>query len=171
MKKSTITLFGLLLLFVACGSNSTNGAAPVSTTAPSATSVKTSLTAAQIVAAFKTKGLPIGETVDYTAANDPNSLLGRQGQYTSKDSFIDTSIANPSSNTGVNISVSDGGSVEVCANVNDATNRFNYVQTISKSTAIFNEYDYLQGTYILRLSHYLTPDQAAMYQAVFKTLS
>jgi hypothetical protein len=46
----------------------------------------------------------------YTDATDPNHLLGRPGQYTSKVNFVDSRLA-PPSNPAL-IDVNDGGSVE-----------------------------------------------------------
>ena len=97
-------------------------------------------------------------------------LLGRPGQYTDKVNFKDTRIS--STDQGVDISVTDGGSIEVFTTTTDAKNRFAYIQKISKSgVALFAEYEYLDGLVILRVSAQLTPDQAAKYEATLKALS
>lgn len=49
-------------------------------------------TADQVVDGLRAAGLPIGEVQVFDASNDPNSQLGRPGQYTSKASFADTRI-------------------------------------------------------------------------------
>lgn len=122
-------------------------------------------TADQIVAALKAAGRPIGDALTYTAANDPNSLLGRPNGYTSKTAFYDTGLPqqNPSP-----FDVSDGGSVELFANNAGAQARMTYIQTIAKGLPALTEYDYVQGGALLRLSARLTPDQAAQYAAAFR---
>ena len=59
--------------------------------------------------------------------------------------------------------VTSGGSVETFRSRADAVRRFKYVGAIGK-TSIFAEYDYLGGNVLLRLSHVLTPVQAATYK-------
>jgi len=127
------------------------------------------MTAEQIMNAIKAKGLPIGETFTYNDTNDLNHLLGRPGQYTSKSVWKDTRVHAQDSNTGANIAVSDGGSIEVCANATDAQKRFKYIQAISTSgPAMFAEYEYISGPAILRVSSQLTPTQAKEYEDAFK---
>jgi hypothetical protein len=121
------------------------------------------------VQALKAKGLPIGEVFSYTAENDLNHLLGRPGQYTGKAEFKDTRIA--STNQGVAIAVSDGGSIEVFASTTDAQRRYAYLQSLSTSgNALFAEYEYLDGVAILRVSSQFTPTQAKAYETAFKTI-
>ncbi|HEX2348209.1 MAG TPA: hypothetical protein VHI51_07215 [Ktedonobacterales bacterium] len=166
---AVIVLAGALLLS-GCG----GGAASASATAtPKATATPAvphaGQSADQIVAGLKAKGLPIGDVFTYTAANDPNNLLGRPGQYVSKDNFKDTRIS--STDAGADIEVSDGGAVATFANPTDAQKRFAYLQSISTSgNALFAEYEYLDGDAILRISSQLTPDQAQAYSAAFKSL-
>lgn len=162
-------LAGVFLL-AGCGTGSSSvavAAQPTATSTPSTPHLGKS--ADQILAELKAKGLPIGDTFTYTAANDPNNLLGRPGQYISKDNFKDTRIS--SSDTGVDISVGDGGAVETFANTADAQKRFAYLQSISTSgNAMFAEYEYLDGVTILRISSQLTPDQAKEYQTALKSI-
>jgi hypothetical protein len=165
---STTILFTSLLFLAACG---TNGSAATST--PMATSTPTTphlgQTADQILAGLKGKGLPIGTSFTYTATNDPNNLLGRPNEYISKDNFIDTRIS--TSDTGANITVSDGGAIETFTNSSDAQKRFTYLQSLSTSgNPLFAEYEYLDSTAILRISTKLTADQAGAYQTALKTL-
>jgi hypothetical protein len=158
-------------LLSGCG----GGAASASATAtPKATATPSvphaGQSADQIVAGLKSKGLPIGDVFTYTAANDPNNLLGRPGQYLSKENLKDTRIS--STDTGADISVSDGGAIETFTSSTDAQKRFAYLQSISTSgNALFAEYEYLDGDAILRISSQLTPDQAQAYATAFKALS
>lgn len=125
--------------------------------------------AQQIVAGLKAKGLPIGEMFAFTAESDQNHLLGRPHQYVGKVSWRDTRV-NESDSHGADISASDGGSVEVFANLADAEARAHYVETIAAGGGIFSEYDYSDGTVLLRVSKDLTPDQAKAYQTALLSL-
>ncbi|MEU6146562.1 hypothetical protein ABZ848_40230 [Streptomyces sp. NPDC047081] len=72
------------------------------------------------------------------AANDPNHLLGRPGQYTSKVTFTDSRIK------AGDVSGTEKGAVE-------------------RGGAV-------HGTVLVRVSHYLTPEQAAEYKAATNSL-
>lgn len=121
------------------------------------------LTAEEIVAAFKDAGLPIGRVEIYDAANDPNEMLGRPGQYTAKFNFADTRLEQ----SGEDVR---GGSIESFDNEEDRQNRADYIKSIGEDMPIFAEYQYMSGLMLLRLDKGLTPDQAAEYDAIFQTL-
>jgi len=121
------------------------------------------MTSDEIVTAFKAAGLPIGTVQVYDATSDPNTLLGRPGQYTAKFNFADTRLEQPQDDV-------TGGSIESFANDKDLTNRVEYVKSITESTPMFAEYEYTNGLMFLRLDKGLTPDQAAEYDKVFQTL-
>jgi hypothetical protein len=142
---------------------------PTLTPTPTPGPPHTGQSATQIMQYLKSHGFPIGVSFTYTAENDVNHLFGRPGQYIGKVNFKDTRIS--STNQGVDISVRDGGSIEVFATTTDAKNRFAYIQQISKSgIALFAEYEYLDGVAILCVSAQLTPDQAKKYEATLKAL-
>jgi hypothetical protein len=126
-------------------------------------------TAAGVVEALKSAGLPVAETVVYTADTDPNKLLGRQNQYTGKASWHDNRLPGPKD--PASIDVSEGGSVELFTDTAGAKRRFDYVQAIGKSLPYLAEYDYLNGTALLRISNSLTPDQVSPYQRAFNALT
>ncbi len=171
---SSLFFLSGLLFVAACGASGASGASGSTVTStPTPTQTPTSphlgQTADQILAGLKGKNLPIGASFTYTATNDPNNLLGRPSEYVSKDNFIDTRIA--TNDTGVNITTSDGGAIETFANVANAQKRFSYLQSLSTSgNPLFAEYEYLDGTVILRISTRLTPNQAEAYQTALKTL-
>ena len=122
--------------------------------------------ASEVLQELKDKGLPIGESVAYTAKNDPNDLLGRPNQYTSKVNFTDTRLKpGPTANK---IEVENGGSIEVFEDESDAIARAKYLRTLTKSFSPLAEYSYRNGTVLLHLSHHLTPDQAAEYEDALK---
>jgi len=123
-----------------------------------------------VVAALKAAGLSIGQVKVYDASSDPNSLLGRPGQYTSKVAFTDANVA--TSDATDPFDLTNGGSVEVFASRGDATKRKDYIATVTAGLPVLTEYDYLDrsGTVLLRLGHTLTPDQATAYQQALATL-
>ena len=163
----SLFVVGVLLLTACGGSGTGNSNAATATATPKVPHAGQSVD--QILAGLKAKGLPIGDSVTYTAATDQNALLGRPGQYIGKINFKDTRVPD-SGDQGVDISVTDGGSIEVFNTLEDATKRFKYVQGIATSSSLFSEYDYQDGLVVLRISHQLTPDQAQAYDAALKSL-
>jgi hypothetical protein len=99
-----------------------------------------------------------------TAANDGNHLLGRPGQYTSKVDFTDSRVQASDVAGTEKGDVSRGGSIEAFATAADAQTRVKYVETVTKSMPALAEYDYVHGTVLVRVSHYLTPAQAGEYK-------
>lgn len=99
-----------------------------------------------------------------TAANDDNHLLGRPGQYTSAVKFADTRVNKSDAEGSDKGDVDWGGGVECFADHGDAQNRADYIGAIVKKLPMLSEYDYLAGRCLVRVSHYLTPDQAADYK-------
>jgi hypothetical protein len=122
--------------------------------------------ASEVLQELKDKDMPIGQNVAYTAKNDPNDLLGRPNQYSSKVNFKDTRLKPDSLADDLN--VQEGGSIEVFKNQDDAITRKQYIESIGKGFAPFSEYTYREGTVLLRLSHQLTPKQAAEYENALK---
>lgn len=101
----------------------------------------------------------------YTAADDPNSLLGRPNGYTSKTAFIDARVSADKVEFQKEDAVERGGSIEVFADAAAAKGRMNYIQEVSKGApGLLGEYDYVSGAVLVRVSRYLTPDQAKEYE-------
>ncbi|NUR04247.1 MAG: hypothetical protein HOY79_49425 [Streptomyces sp.] len=105
-----------------------------------------------------------------TAANDGNHLLGRPNQYTSKVDFTDSRIKAADVADSSKGSVDLGGSIEVFADPTDAQTRAKYIQAVTKSMPVLAEYDYVHGTVLVRVSHYLTPAQAGQYKTAAGSL-
>ncbi|MFC8433369.1 hypothetical protein [Streptomyces sp. NPDC057253] len=105
-----------------------------------------------------------------TAANDPNHLLGRPNQYTSKVTFTDTRIKASDVSGSEKGALERGGAIEVFADASDAKARADYIQSVTKAMSALAEYDYVHDTVLVRVSHYLTPDQAAEYKAAADAL-
>src|SRR5215211_2947868 len=120
----------------------------------------------EVLQELKDEELPIGESVAYTAKNDPNDLLGRPNQYTSKVMFNDTRLKPDS--IAKEFDVQNGGSIEVFKDEDDAIARAKYLRNLTKSLSPLAEYSYRKGTVLLRLSHRLTPNQAAEYEDALK---
>ncbi len=125
-------------------------------------------TAAHVVTKLKASGLPIGAYRVYNESSDPNKLLGRPGQYVGKVNFRDKRIKD--SDTFGRFDTSAGGSVEVFNSKADAKRRFVYLKAITQSSPLFVEYDYLEGSILLRVSKNLTPTQAKKYEATLRRL-
>lgn len=104
----------------------------------------------------------MGKVETYNAENDPNELLGRPGQYTSKATFKDAKLK--SDPIAGELNVQDGGSVEVFEAEEEAVKREEYLKAISESAPMFAEYSYREDLVLLRLSHSLTPEQAKEYE-------
>ncbi|OKI14183.1 hypothetical protein [Streptomyces sp. CB03911] len=132
--------------------------APVPTTAAT-------LDAAAVVAKLHAAVPSVAAGVTITAESDPNKLLGRPGQYTSKVTFTDSRIKAADVDGEDKDSVARGGAVEVFATEADAAARVTYIQGIVKTMPAFLEYDYAQGPVVLRASKQLTPAQVDSIKA------
>jgi hypothetical protein len=158
------------LTLVGCG-NAEKPATPAgggsSTTAVGSTEGSKLKTAEDVVNALKGAGLPIGEVEVYNATTDPNHQLGRPNGYIAKANFHDTrfELIRDSEN---HIDTASGGSVEVFADAAGARARAEYLATVTKSIPALTEYDYVQGTTLLRISNVATPEQAAAYETALK---
>jgi hypothetical protein len=150
----TLGTLALALALAGCGSSVTaqnalpsrattaSIAAHASSTpsAPSAPSI--ALTAEQIA-----QRMNLHHVTAYTAATDPNHLLGRQGGYTSKINW-------------------PNGSIEVFSTQAEAQKRKTYLQAFA-GTPFRDGYDYLVGTYLLSIFDSQTPTQAHALEAKF----
>jgi hypothetical protein len=116
----------------------------------------------QVMTGLRHAGLPIGLVRYYSPSSDPNKLLGRPGQYTGKANFHDRRLS------GREFTVDNGGSVETFANTTNAQIRYRYIHAISTASSLFAEWNYVEGTVVLRLSHELTPRQAKQYERAFR---
>jgi hypothetical protein len=126
------------------------------------TPVKNTFTAAEVMAGLEAAGLPVGNSVEYTADTDTNKLLGRPGQYIGKVNFEDTRIDDDTANLD--------DSIEVFANDTDLQNRLNYTKSISSQMPMFAQYSYSHKNILLRLDKALTPEQAAEYEKALNNL-
>lgn len=136
----------------------------------------------KIIEDFKAAGLPIGETVIFTAENDPNKLLGRPGGYIAKATWHDTRLTRqptfpPDPGTPTpsipDIDISrEGAGLEIFADETSAERREDYLEALYTGGGIFGtEYIYRRGIIILRVGGDLTPTQAEDYKKAFDSLS
>ncbi len=163
-----------LLALAACSSSAktaSSDSAPsgASTTATTTAATPASLNATQVMAKLTTLVPQAKQGLIVTAANDSNQLLGRPNEYTSEVYFTDSRV--PASDTQFDKpgDVDLGGAIEVFPNAALAAGRVKYIQALG-AVPMFAEYDYQAGDAVIRVSHYLTPAQAADYQKAAKTL-
>lgn len=165
MRHRTLTLAAAVSAALLCSAACSGSGTPSSSTTADSASASApdspaagSLTAAQVVDEFKTAGLPIGTVTVYTAADDPNHLLGTPNGYLSKAAFVDKQIL-PAQAAGQGV-VGAGGEVEVYATGAEATARKQSIVTAENSGQLLGtEYDVVDGTVLLRLSEDLTGAQ------------
>ncbi len=101
----------------------------------------------------------------YTEDDDPNKLLGRPNGYTSKIAFSDSRISKKDVEYADSDAIERGGSVEVYPDADGAKQRADYLQAIGKSSGLVNEYDYLNGPVLVRVTGNLPPSKAKDYEA------
>ena len=129
------------------------------------------LTAEQVVAEIAARVPEAEPSVVFTAATDPNDLLGRPNGYISKASFTDTRIDQATLEGLEPGSIDFGGTVEVFEDEDAATKRMEYIQAVLGSDTPFGtEYDYVRGPVLLRVIGTLTTDQAAAYEAALDAI-
>lgn len=170
MRTRTITATTLLALaLTACGSNSspsTTASNQTSTTATTSAPASKPMNAEQVIKTITETVTDAKAATIYTAATDPNNLLGRPGGYTSKGDFTDQR-AKPK----LDDEVQNGGSVEVYEDPATAEKRSKYITRILADVPAFGtEYHYLKDGILLRVSGALTPEQGAEYETALKQL-
>jgi hypothetical protein len=121
--------------------------------------------AATVIERFKSRGLPVGSTYRFTAANDPNHLLGRPTGYVSKVAWTDTRIKRADVPDPERGSVDLGGSVEQFTSAAAAHHRMTYIKVVDSAAPGLAgvEYDYVVGDFLVRVSFLLPPAAAVAY--------
>jgi hypothetical protein len=176
-KTLTLAITAACLTLAACSSSQATSSSDQASTAPNANSAvatpaqPTALTAAQIMAKLTTAVPSAKQTIAYTAATDPNSLLGRPGQYVGDIHFSDARVPKNKTEFSTPGDVEFGGAVETFATVQDAQNRATYVEKVTQALgSIAGEYDFQHGHVLIRVSRFLTPDQVAAYKTFANSL-
>ena len=157
-------LGGALLIAVAfltgCSGQSTSG-----TTAPPPK------TAESVTKALGAKVSTMQFTKTFTADDAPNHLLGRPNGYLSKTAFADSRVPAdqvPEAETATE----RGGGVEVFSDEAAAKARMDDIQAKLKSLGglMAQEYDYVKGGVLVRVSGLLTPEQAKEYESALAAI-
>jgi len=176
----TATAAAALLALTACASSTktTSSDAATSSIAGSgspaaATAVPAgNLDASQDMAILARDVRTAHEDLVLTDTSDPNHLMGRPNEYTSDVRFTDSRV--PASDTSdMDLSKGDvqfGGSIEVFPTAAEAAARAKYIQAVTQALPSAAEYDFVSGNVLIRVSHFLTPAQAADYQNAVKSL-
>jgi hypothetical protein len=159
------SLLVVALTVAGCGSSTSSTSATQSLSRTSSAG-STALTARQVVTELKAHGLPVTGVIVYTAATDPNHQLGRPNGYTSKAAWVDSRIDASQVKIATKGSIDAGGGVEVYPTAAGAMARAKYIARIAAHISLVNEYDYVSGDAVLRLSTALTPAQAQGYARV-----
>jgi hypothetical protein len=159
-----------LALVTSCGNAPSNSAADAHQPAHGGQFTGKPLTARAVFQRLSTSVPTANLTGTVTPQNDPNHLLGRPHEYTSKVTFSDSWVPAAQVTGADPGGVERGGAVEVFANPADARARAQYVRGVTKSVPSLAEYDYVRGPLLVRVSHYLTPEQAATYESAAGTL-
>ena len=129
------------------------------TTAPSPTSVRGArLTAEQVVTEIKASGQPILGYTIHTAETDPERLLGRPGQYTSKVTFSDRRLARGGGSEAATVDA--GGAVEVFAAPAHAARRAQRLAAAPRPPFLFR-----RGPVLVQVSPQLGRKAAVGYDA------
>ena len=101
----------------------------------------------------------VDEYIIYNENNDPNELLGRQGQYIGKANWNDKRTDGEDKNC----------TIEVFNDKEALKNRKKYLKQFTEST-IFSQYLYTHKNIIMRINGELTPSQAQEYKKVLKNI-
>ena len=120
------------------------------------------ITAQGVLDAFTAAGLPLQDVHVYTAENDPNSLLGRPGQYIGKASWNDG--RHPADDP-------DGANtIEVFPDEAAMIKRRDYIASVTGDNPMLLQYMQAHRNALVRLDKQVTPDQAAEYKRVLEVL-
>jgi hypothetical protein len=113
------------------------------------------MTAEELVVALRQDGLPILGWTLVTGPTDPDGLLGRPGQYTSKVVFSDRRLVGGGGTEAANLA--DGGAIEVFASPGAAARR---VPVLARSRVRVSRH----GRVVLAVSTRLAAASTAKYR-------
>ncbi len=145
----------------AAGDQATGGSTPP----PPSTKAAAPKEAGVIAAAMRAKIPQVTAIKIWTAADDPNQLLGRPGQYASSATLLDKRTGAAAAE-----GADSGATVEVFTTEEDAAQRAHYIDVmLDGQTMLGTEYHTQVGTVLLRVTGKLTPAVNALYAAAFRT--
>jgi len=105
---------------------------------------------------LKAAGIPVTNIVAQNEDTDPNSFLGRPGQYTERVSFD----LPGGDETSEKYDTARGGVIEVWKNHAAATKRADYIQSLRTGGLLGTEYDYVKAGVLLRIEGLIKPSLA-----------
>lgn len=132
---------------------------PTVTTTETATSPPT---ARAIADRIKSAVPSVVRIVQLTEHNDPNNLIGRPGGY------IDAVVLYDKRVHCTELGADCGTTIEIWPSDTAATDRATYIQGIlGGGSMLGTEYDYVDGTALLRVTGVLPPSAAKIYASAF----
>lgn len=164
MHLTRVAVVGLTLLaLTACSSEGDGGSpSPAESSAASTTEATDSADATQVADELKGASPTAGQVVTITEDNDPNDKIGRPNGYVTAAVLYDSEI------TCDSLGVDCGMTVEVYANEAAARNRGETIQSHrAEMPFLGDEWDYLKGPVLLRISGELKPSSAEKYASRF----
>jgi hypothetical protein len=163
-----VSLVAACALLAGCSSSSGTDDAKTSS---GQQQVAVGLTSAEQVAATLAQSVStMTTTVVFSAATDPDHLLGKTDGYLSKVAFSDSRIQPADVEGAASDSVARGGSVETFATSAQAHTRAKELAVAADGSATAGEYHYYVGSSLIRVSQILTPFQAEDYQEAAQSL-
>ncbi|QRY63452.1 hypothetical protein JVX90_04255 [Gordonia sp. PDNC005] len=148
-------------LLVGCSSGDESGTPPQAFFQPT----RDQATLASVVAAVQGAVPQATKTIGITEDNDPNKLIGRPNGYVGATVIEDSRIK---CSEGRKIGVSCGAMVEEWPDNDSAQRRSAYIRRAREGMPILGqEYDYVRGPFLLRVSGDLKPSQAKKYEQAF----
>ncbi|MFJ2958429.1 hypothetical protein [Streptomyces sp. NPDC087270] len=165
---AAVAVIAACVLLTGCSSGGSGGSAAATSQQP----VAVGLTSAEQVASTLEQSVStMTTTVVYTAATDPDHLLGKTHGYLSKVAFSDSRVQPADVEGTKSDAIVRGGSVETFATSAQAHARAKAIETGAQGSASAGEYHYYVGTSLVRVSQVLTPAQAQDYELAAQSLS
>lgn len=131
---------------------------PPSSASPTAVARSAKQHATVIKAAVPT----VTRIIQISEDNDPNDKIGRPNGYTDASVLYDRTV------TCTELGVDCGATVEIWPTADDAKARAAYIQGILKGAPTLGaEYDYLNGSALLRVAGGIKPSKVKAYAAAF----
>lgn len=155
---------GLTLLALTACSSEGDGGSPAPAESPTASASETAddADATQIAEELRGASTAAGQVVTINEDNDPNDKIGRPNGYVSAAVLYDSEI------TCDSLGVDCGMTIEVYADEATARNRGETLQSqLAEMPFLGDEWDYLKGSVLLRISGELKPSSAENYAAKF----
>jgi hypothetical protein len=121
------------------------------------------LGATEVARRLAEQGMPVSDIATTTEDNDPNDMLGRQGGYLSRATFV-----LPGAEGGAEQDTERGGSIEVWPTDDAAVKRWEYLKGFQSSPLLGDGYDYVFGPAVLRIAKEVKPSVAEPFEAALR---